>query len=106
MSDSLSTVIWIRQFLQHQGYETGPAIVYQDNKSSMALAQKGRSTSERTRHINIRHFFIKDRIESGDIELQYKSTGEMIADILTKPLQGALFRKLRSLLLNWGLIDN
>ena len=103
MSDSLSNVIWLRQFLQYQGYNMGPAIVYQDNKSTMALANKGRSTSERTRHINIRHFFVKDRIDSGDIVIQYKPTGEMIADILTKPLQGALFRRLRALLLNWNL---
>ena len=65
------------------------------------MAEKGRSTSDRTRHINVRYFWIKDRIDTGELELKYLATKDMIADILTKPLQGELFRKLRALLLNW-----
>ena len=76
------------------------AIIYQDNQSTIAMAERGRSSSERTRHIHIRHFFIKDRIDSGEVKLKYLPTEEMIADILTKPLQGALFRKLRGKLMN------
>jgi len=72
-----------------------PAKIYQDNMSTIALADKGRSTSERTRHINVRYFFTKDKVESGELV-----TEEMLADLLTKPLQGALFRRLRNQLLN------
>jgi hypothetical protein len=61
------------------------------------LAEKGRSTSEKTRHTN----FVKDRINSKEIQLNYLSTDEMIADILTKPLQGAQFIKMRNILLNY-----
>jgi hypothetical protein len=50
-SDALSQVLWIREFLIHQGIILGPAIVYQDNQSTICLANKGRSTSDRTRHI-------------------------------------------------------
>ena len=100
LSDSVSQVIWTRDFLIAQGYELGPSRVYQDNKSTITLADKGRSTSERTRHINIRYFFIKDRSESGEIAIEYLPTLEMISDVLTKPLQGALFVKLRRALLN------
>ena len=42
-------------------------------------------------------------MESGDIKIIYLKTEDMIADILTKPIQGKLFIKLRSLLLNWYL---
>jgi len=101
LSDTTSQVIWTREFLIEQGYDPGPATIYQDNKSTIALANKGGSTSARSRHINIRFFFIKDRIAAGEIELKYKPTAEMIADILTKPLQGTLFRRLRNILLNW-----
>jgi hypothetical protein len=69
--------------------------------STIALIEKGRPASERTRHINIRYFFIKDKIQSGDLELKYLPTEEMVADILTKPLQGELFRIQRAKLLNW-----
>ncbi|MCG3769880.1 MAG: hypothetical protein JW384_01011 [Nitrosomonadaceae bacterium] len=100
LSDSVSQVIWTGDFLIAQGYELGPSHVYQDNKSTITLADKGRSTSERTRHINIRYFFIKDRSESGEIAIEYLPTLEMISDVLTKPLQGALFVKLRRALLN------
>ena len=100
LSDMTSNIIWTREFLQHQGYYMNAASVYQDNTSTIALAEKGRSTSERTRHVNIRYFFIKDRISSGDIKIAYLPTNEMTADILTKPLQGELFRKLRSKLLH------
>jgi hypothetical protein len=67
----------------------------------MKLAEKGRSTSEKTRHINIRYFFVKDRVDAGELLITYLSTDEMIADVLTKPLQGTLFVKLRNLLLNY-----
>jgi len=79
----------------------GAADIMQDNKSTIMLAEKGRSTSEKTRHINIRYFFVKDRINSKEIQLNYLSTNEMIADILTKPLQGAQFIKMRNILLNY-----
>ena len=100
VSDGLSEVIWARNFLLDQGVPLGPAVVFQDNKSTMALIAKGRSTSSRTKHIHIRYFFVKDRVEAGEVVIRYAPTEEMLADILTKPLQGELFRKLRNSLLN------
>lgn len=101
LSDSFTQAIWTRDFLIEQGYKVGPATVYQDNKSTIALAEKGRSTSDRTRHIHIRYYFVKDRIDSGEVRIEYLQTDLMLADILTKPLQGELFRRLRDQLLNW-----
>ncbi len=100
LSDEASQVLWTRNFLELQGYKMKPAKIFQDNMSTIALADKGRSTSERTRHINVRYFFTKDKVESGELMIEYLPTEEMIADILTKPLQGALFRRLRDQLLN------
>ena len=76
---------------QEQGYDVRPVILDQDNTS--AITEKGRSTSQRTKHIAIRYFFIKDRIFSGVIKLV--RTKAMIADCYTKPLQGDLFRDMR-----------
>lgn len=105
LSDCATQAIWTRNFLEQQGYKVGPATVYQDNMSAMHLAANGRSTSERTRHIHVRYYFIKDRVESGKIEIKYMPAKLMIADILTKPLQGELFRELRAMLLNWYETD-
>ena len=101
-----STLIWTRQFLEGQGYNIGPAKIYEDNTSAIKLAENGRSNSSRTRHIAIRFFFISDRINSKEIVVEYMKTQDMIADILTKPMQGALFRRLRSLLLNIDTPDD
>jgi hypothetical protein len=100
-SDMCSNVIWCRDFLTNQGYNMPPARVYQDNQSAIALEEKGTSSSERTRHVHIRHFWVRDRIESGDIQVAYLPTDLMIADILTKPLQGDKFIEMRNQLLNW-----
>ena len=100
LSDGLSLVIWARNFLEAQGYHMPPATVFQDNMSTIAMLKNGRPTSDRTRHINIRFFFASDKQTGGEIEIEYKPTKEMLADILTKPLQGELFQQLRNELLN------
>ena len=99
VSDGLSQVLWVRNFLLAQGHTVGPAIVWQDNKSTLAIMEKGKSTSSRTKHINIRYFFIADRVRSGEVSLKYKPTEHMVADLLTKPVQGELFRYLRGIML-------
>jgi len=69
LSDSSSQVIWSRDFLIGQGYKVDAATIYQDNMSAIALVKKGHSTSERSRHKNVRYFFVKDRVNQGDIKI-------------------------------------
>ena len=76
----------------------GPAIIYEVNMSTIALVKNGKSNSDKTRHITIRYFGIMNK----EISVNYMPTEDMIADILTKPLQGTLFKKLRDKLLNWN----
>jgi hypothetical protein len=103
LSDSLAQVLWTRYFLQSQGYDVGAVKVYQDNKSAILLAENGKmSSGQRTRHINIRYFFVKDRIDSGEIRVEHMPTEDMLADFFTKPLQGALFIKMRDAIMNPG----
>jgi len=101
LSDNTSQVIWCRNFLTAQGYNLGPATIYQDNMSTISMVANGKSNSARTRHIAIRFFFIADRVKNGEVKIEYMNTGNMLADILTKPLQGQLFLRLRGMLLNW-----
>ena len=95
LSDALSEILWTREFVLHQGVKVGPAIVYQDNKSTICLVNKGRSMSERTRYVKVRYFFITHYIKAKEIEVQYLPTGDMVSDMMTKPLHGALFDKFR-----------
>ena len=99
LTDASGHVIWVRDCLIGQGYNIGPATIFQDNMSTMALIKKGYSTSNNTRHINIRYFFIKDRVDSQELIIEYLPTEEMIADFFTKPLQGEMFKKLRDKIL-------
>jgi hypothetical protein len=68
-----------------QGYECGPMTVYQDNMSCMALIERGRSAAERTRHIDIRYFWVKERVDMGEAVVKHLGTKDMYANLLTKP---------------------
>ena len=61
--DVLTHVIWTQYFLKEQRYMIHDNIIYQDNQNAIRLEKNGRrSSSKRTRHINIRYYFITDRI--------------------------------------------
>ena len=73
----------------------------QDNMSTMLLAKNGRgSVGKRSRHINARFFWMVDRIEQGELELQHCPTEQMLSDFYTKPLQGGKFIEFRDAILN------
>jgi hypothetical protein len=94
VNDKLPQVLWPRYFLEAQGYQVKDYVVYQDNLSAMMLEKNGKgSSSKRTRHINIRYFFVKDRIRTKEVSIKHCPTGVMTADFFTKLLQGGLFRK-------------
>jgi Reverse transcriptase (RNA-dependent DNA polymerase) len=101
ISDRLSPLIANKYFLEYQGYKVGPIKLAQDNNNrcTIVMANKGKPIGKKTRHIAIRHFFIKDRIDSKDVELVNVKTEDMVADYFTKPLQGALFTKMRNIIM-------
>jgi hypothetical protein len=101
-SDSANQALHVRQFLIEQGYDQGPVEIYQDNLSCMALLNKGKSSSERTRHMSIRYFWLLEKIKNKEIKLTYLRTEDMCANILTKPIQGSQFDRERRLLTNWS----
>ena len=82
-SDATGQIMWIRYFLQGQGCGRNGSTLYQDNASAQVLAKNRRmSSSQKTQHINIQFFIIKDRIDSGELTVKHCHTGEMIADFL------------------------
>ena len=57
--------------------------MYQDNQSVILLENNGRaSSSRRTKHLNIRYFFITYRIKKGELKIEYCPTDDMVADFL------------------------
>ena len=96
-SDMLNKGLTQRKFLLSQGYTLGPVILHM---STIKMITNGKSTSQRTKHIAVRYFFMRERIDGNELKVIYTPTKDMIADILTKPLQGKQFVKLRANLLS------
>jgi len=101
VNDAMSLILWTRHFLEAQGYEVKENVIYQDNESAILLEKNGRrSSTKRTRHLEIRYFFVTDNVNRRKVSIEYCPTEEMVADYFTKPLQGATFRKFIKLILN------
>ena len=91
VSEYIPYSLWLGYFLEHQGYKLKSNLVHQDNQSAMRMEVNGRtSCTGNSRHINIRYFFVKDRVDSGEVKIVYCPTGRMLADYFTKPLQGSV----------------
>ncbi len=93
VNDMMPIMLWTCYFLLSQGYGIIENLLLQDNKSSILLEQNGKaSSSKRTRHINIRYFFITDRVNMKEISIGWCPTKKMVADFMTKHLEGSHFR--------------
>jgi KUP system potassium uptake protein len=105
-SDYLPYPIWMKKFLEAQGYVLKENVFFQDNQSTIRFEKNGRkSCGPNSRHIDIRYFFIKDRLGLEDVDVRYCPTEQMLADFFTKPLQGNLFRKFREVIMGHKHID-
>jgi hypothetical protein len=94
----------IQNFMQlcgNQGYEVGRAIIYQDNMSCMALMKRGGPGSERSHHINIRHFWLSEKVSDKEVIIEHLGTERMFANVPTKPVQGMQFTREGYGLTNW-----
>jgi hypothetical protein len=88
-------LLWMRQTLRDFGYNLSKVPLLCDNESAIRLADNPVKHS-RTKHIDIRHHFLRDRQQREDIDIYHISTENQLADIFTKPLDEKMFCKLRS----------
>jgi len=94
-------ILWIKQQLEDFGLKISKVPLLCDNTSAIKLT-KNQVQHSRTKHIEIRHHFIRDHINNGDCEIKFVSTKSQLADIFTKPLSKDRFYSLRNEL---GIID-
>jgi len=66
----------------------------EDNQGAIAIAHNPVDHA-RTKHIDIRYHFVREAVQERFVELKYCSSRNMIADLLTKPLSGEQFKRLR-----------
>jgi hypothetical protein len=100
VDDFMPSIMWSRLFLEAQGYGVTENIIFQDNQAAILLEKNGKASSgKRTKHLNMRYFFVTDRIANRECSVEWCPTGDMTGDFLTKPLQGALFTRFRDLIM-------
>ena len=97
---SLATqeALWLRSLMADLKFVQGkPTIIFEDNQGAVALSKNPRYHA-RTKHVDIKHHFVRDKFESGEIIITYCSTNDMIADMLTKALLRTLYERYRTFL--------
>ncbi|GKB52264.1 hypothetical protein Tco_0903017 [Tanacetum coccineum] len=85
LSGCCAQILWMRTQLTDYGLVFNKIPLYCDNKSVIALCCNNVQHS-RSKHIDIRHHFIKEQVENGVVELYFVRTEYQLADIFTKPL--------------------
>ena len=103
IDDIIPKAVWTKLFMEEQGHGIKKNVVYRDNTSAMKLELNGKaSSSKRTRHFNIKYFYVTDLIARGELTTEYCSTDLMTADYNTKPLLGEKFARFRAEIMGWG----
>ena len=98
-SDGAKEVIWISR-VWNELHSTNEAklkipILFVDNMGTIKLIRNN-EFHRRTKHIEIRHFWVRERCEEGSMDVDYVSSEGQVADIMTKPLGPTVFVKLRA----------
>lgn len=89
-------ILWLRSMLAEMGCEQrGPTVLQCDNEAAIAIASDDVHHT-RTKHIDIRHHFIRDHVKAGEMQLEWVASEHQQADILTKGLGRIAFGRLRA----------
>lgn len=100
-SEYLPKPIFIELFMNAQGYKPKLTLA-KDNESEIRMLTNGKaSCSSNSKHVAIKFFWSTDRIKNGNIKVKYCPTDKMIADFMSKPLQGSLFKRFRNVIMGW-----
>ncbi|KAH9142061.1 hypothetical protein AeRB84_013835 [Aphanomyces euteiches] len=93
MSYGLQEALWLKSLLEELELSVKlPIIVYEDNQSTIKMAENS-ALQQRTKHIDVRHHFIRDLVREHMIKIEYCPTNEMLADMLTKTLPRPKFQE-------------
>ncbi|KAK2459144.1 putative mitochondrial protein [Trifolium repens] len=91
---SCSQLVWMKQMLKEYDVEQNALTLYCDNMSAINIS-KNPVQHSKTKHIDIRHHYIRDLVENKIVTLEHVGTKEQVADIFTKALDAVQFEKLR-----------
>jgi hypothetical protein len=86
-AEAAKEAIWWRLFMEELGYPQSTTILFEDNEACILLSKNPQS-HHRTKHIQIRFHFIREKVASSELELRYISTKDQLGDIFTKGSPG------------------
>ncbi|KAL0695345.1 hypothetical protein Bca4012_062525 [Brassica carinata] len=95
MGSCCSQLLWMKQMSSDYEMRSGPFLVYCDNKSAIDISRNPVQHS-RTKHIDIRHHFIRELVEDNHVVIEHVVTDLQLADIFTTSLEYNRFIKLRN----------
>jgi hypothetical protein len=94
--EATQEAIHLRLLLGEMGLpQERPTVLYEDNQSCIAMSESP-TLQRRSKHIDIKFHFVRERVERGEIKMEYIPTGEQLADIMTKGLLRVKFEELRA----------
>lgn len=99
-STAVKEILWLRQLLidiDESEISAESVPLFMDNQSAIKLI-KNPVFHKRTKHIDVRYHFIREKYEDGSISIKYVKSEEQLADIFTKALPKLKFEKLRECL--------
>ena len=92
--------------MEAQGYTIDINLLWEDNEGAQMMAENVKvSCSSKSRHIAIKFFWITNRVKQGLLRVQHFPTDIMLADFLTKPLQGKNFIMFRRVIMGWDHVS-
>ena len=96
--DTSRYIIYFRQFLEELGFHStsckNPTRIWEDNTACISQSKNPTLKHYRTRHIKLHSHYLRDLVSRREVQLEYISTTDQLADILTKPLPPRDFQRL------------
>ena len=104
-SEAAKEAVYLREFLRELGFGgKKPTKLYCDNQGAVDLAYNPEH-HQKTKHIDRRHFYVRELVERCQLEVPYVKTAENLGDFFTKPLAVETFRTLRDKIMNMQQLD-
>ena len=100
LSEAAKDVVYLRKLLRGLGeLDEGATSLSTDSQSARDTSYNPEH-HDRMKHVQRRHFFIRDMVESMEIEVPFVRTADNIADFFTKPFNASKFHAMRKIIMN------
>lgn len=104
-ADAVDMMIYLVNICEELSYAVGSKVVRIDNESAINWLM-GENISSKTKHVELRLFRLRHIVQQALFDLEYVTSEQNISDILTKPMVGKKFIKLRALVMGHTLVKD